>query len=152
MSVFMRNVRMRAAATAVVLPCLFAGGQADAATFSKTMNVTITVTPACALSVTDMNFGILTQVVGTEKATSTVTVNCTQGTFLQLSFLPTFAVANTSRNSAMTNGVGSKVNFSMALQGWWGYTGGWTTINGQLSATPGAVGLYKSVETLYVIY
>lgn len=139
--------------TASALSCLFAGGSAQAASKANTLNVKLTVAPTCALAVTDMNFGIVTQVLGTEKATSTVTVNCSTGTFLQLSFQPTFSVANTSKNSTLTSGTGAKINYTMALQGYWGYTGGWTTINGQLAATPSVTaGIYKSVETLYVLY
>ena len=143
----------RAAILVAALSCLFACTELHAANKSTSMNVKLTVAYGCALNVTNMDFGTVPTVTGTETATSNVTVNCSPGTLFLLSFQPTFSFANISRNSTLTSIAGGTVNFSMALQGFFGFTSTSTTINGQLAATPGAApGVYQSTETLYVIY
>ena len=112
-------------------------------------------TGACTITVTNMDFGTLTAVTGTETATSNVQVRCPQGVFLTASFLSTGLA--TTRNSAMTGPGGAKINFTMSLAGWFGFGLGntplTTVITGKLAATPTpANGTYSSVETLYVIY
>ncbi|MDE2384027.1 MAG: spore coat protein U domain-containing protein [Alphaproteobacteria bacterium] len=124
---------------------------AEAAAFKQNLNISITVNYGCSLQVSDMNFGTLSSVTGAETATSTVTVNCTPGALFLLSFAP--ATWTTTRASAMSNPGNAKINFNMSLAAAWGIGGGTTTINGQLVATPNPqTGVYKSVETLYVIY
>ena len=143
----------RAAILVAALLCQFASPQLHAASKSNSMNVKLTVAFGCALNVTDMDFGNVAVVTGTETATSTVTVNCSPGTLFLLSFQPAFSFAGLNKNSTLIRAGGGTVNFSMALQGFFGFTSTTTTINGQLAATPGAVaGVYKSIETLYVIY
>ena len=143
----------KAAILVAALSCLITCPDLHAANKSTSMNVKLTVAFGCALNVTDMDFGTVAQVTGTETATSTVTVNCSPGTLFLLSFKPTFSFADINRNSTLTRAGGGTVNFSMALQGFFGFTSTSTTINGQLAATPGAVaGVYQSTETLYVIY
>lgn len=141
----------------MALTYLLASPVSHAANVKNTMNVKLQVNGACVLTVVNMDFGSLTQVMGTETASSYVTVVCNQLSTIYLSFLPTFSVANTSRNSTLTSGTGNKINFSMALQGYFGVlpagATGYTYINGKLAATPGAsAGIYQSTETLYVIY
>lgn len=117
----------------------------------QTLNIAVTINYGCSLAVSDMDFGTITAVTGSETATSNVTVNCTPGAFYLLSFSP--SSWTTTRSSAMSNPSSAKINFKMSLSGIWGIGSGTTAINGQLAATPGApTGAYKSVETLYVIY
>ena len=141
------------AVLATVLCCALGNISAHAANSTKSINVKLNVVSGCALNVTDMDFGSVTQVLGTETATSTVTVNCSPGVPFRLSFLPVFSRANTKKNSVLTDATGDHINFSMALKAWRGRTSRVTQINGKLMATPNAAeGIYKSVETLYVIY
>lgn len=125
--------------------------EARAAAQSKTLKISVTINYGCNLAVSDMDFGTITAVTGSETATSTVTVNCTPGALYLLSFSP--SSWTTTRASMMSNPSSAKINFNMALNGIWGIGSGTATINGQLAATPSAqTGAYKSVETLYVIY
>ena len=140
-----------------VLLCVIANPVAHAASVNKSMNVKLTVASACALNVVNMDFGTLTKVVGTETASSYVTVVCNQLSTVFLSFLPTFSVANTSRNSTQTSVAGDTINFSMQLRGYFGTLGAFQTsltyTDGKRAATPGVKsGIYQSTETLYVIY
>lgn len=124
---------------------------AHSAAQKQTLNIAITVNYGCSLSVSDMDFGTINKVTGSETATANVTVNCTPGALYLLSFAP--STWTTTRSSAMSNPSNAKINFNMALNSIWGIGSGATSINGQLAATPGAqTGAYKSVETLYVIY
>lgn len=124
---------------------------ASAAAQKQTLNIAVTINYGCSLSVSDMDFGTITSVTGSETATSNVTVNCTPGALYLLSFSP--STWTTTRASAMSNPSSAKINFNMALSSIWGIGSGTSQINGQLAATPGApTGVYKSVETLYVIY
>ena len=140
-----------------VLSCLIANPVAHAASVNKSMNVKLTVASVCNVNVVNMDFGTLTKVVGTETASSYVTVVCNQLSTVFLSFLPTFSVANTGRNSTLTSVAGDTINFSMQLRGYFGilnaFQTGFTYIDGKLAATPGVKsGIYQSTETLYVIY
>ncbi|MEO9168041.1 MAG: spore coat protein U domain-containing protein [Aestuariivirga sp.] len=152
------NCKAKTAAILVAaLLCLIASPAAHAARATNTMNVKLQVINGCALNVANMDFGIITQVTGTETAKSYVTVVCNRFAGVNLSFAPTYSVANTSRNSFLTSPAGGKINFSMVLEGSSGnlFSGqtGYTYIDGQLSATPGAApGVYQSTETLYVLY
>ena len=147
----------RAAILVAALLCQFASPQLQAASKTNSMNVKMQVGAVCNLNVVNMDFGTVTQVTGTETASSAVTVICSKRSTVFLSFTPTFSVAGTSRNSTLVSAAGGTVNFSMALQG---YTGtlpagvtGVTNIIGQLVATPGAAaGAYQSTETLWVNY
>lgn len=150
------NIAKKAVILVAVLPCLFDGPNAFAAKATNTMNIKAQVNGACVLSVADMNFGTVTQVTGTETASSYVTVVCSRGATVDLTFVSN-ALGNTTRNSTLVSPAGGTINFSMALQGSHGtlFAGqtGFTFINGKLFATPGAAaGVYSSVETLYVIY
>lgn len=146
-----------AAILVAALSCSIANPAAHAASSTRSINVKMRVGAVCNLNVVNMDFGTVTQVTGTETASSYVTVICSQRSTIFLSFTPTFSVAGTTRNSTLVRAAGGTVNFSMALQG---YTGtlnpgvtGFTYINGQLAATPGAAaGSYQSTETLWVNY
>ena len=140
-----------------VLLCVIANPVAHAASVNKSMNVKLTVASACALNVVNMDFGTLTKVVGTETASSYVTLVCNQLSTIFLSFLPTFSVANTGRNSTLTSVAGDTINFLMQLRGYFGTLGAFQTsltyTDGKRAATPGVKsGIYQSTETLYVIY
>lgn len=124
---------------------------ACAAAQKQSLNIAVTINYGCSISVSDMNFGTITSVTGSETASSNVAVNCTPGALYLLSFAP--SSWTTTRASAMSNPSSAKINFTMALSSIWGIGSGASSINGQLAATPGApTGAYKSVETLYVIY
>ncbi len=118
-------------------------------------------TGACTITVTNMDFGTLTTVLGTETATANVAVRCPPGVRLMAAFLPIaynpVSNAASSRNSTLFDPLGNKINFSMALAGWYGTGLGntplTTVITGKLAATPNPPpGTYKSTETLYVNY
>jgi len=139
-----------------VLPYIFSNTDAQAASATNSFNVKLAVNSACTLAVTNMNFGIVTTVTN-QTATSNVTVNCTKSTFVQLSFTTTPAIGQPTKTAVMTNLAGNTIAYTMALAGWVGTIGGATygvtTINGTLTATPGAPsGVYQDNETLYVIY
>jgi len=116
---------------------------------------------SCSITVTNMDFGTLTTVVGTETATANVAVRCPVGVRLMVAFLPIaynpVSNAASSRNSTLVDPFGNKINFSMALAGWYGTGLGntplTTVITGKLAATPfPKPGIYQSTETLYVNY
>ena len=157
MSSGVHSIIKRAIFLPAVLSCVITNPVVHAASFTKTMNVKLSVASVCALNVANMDFGTLTKVVGTETASSYVSVVCNQLSTVYLSFLPTFSVANTGRTSSLTSVAGDTINFSMQLRGYFGTLGafqtGFTYIDGKLAATPGVkAGTYQSTETLYVIY
>jgi len=136
--------------------CIIVSPAAHAVTTTSNLNVKLAVNSACTLSVTNMNFGILT-VVASQTATSNVTVNCTRSTFVQLSFTTIPAVGQPTKSSVMTNPAGNTIPYTMSLAGWVGTIGGatygTTIINGTLTPTPNAPnGVYQDNQTLYVIY
>ena len=149
----LKQVVRIAAVSVAAFSRLFVCPNLWASSVNTSFPVSVTVNSTCALNVANMNFGTVAQVTGTEKATSAVTVNCSPGTLFLLSFKPTFSFADINRNSTLTRAGGGTINFSMALQGFFGFTSTSTTINGQLAATPGAAnGFYQSLETLYINY
>ena len=152
-----KGIYTKAVFLMTALSCSVLTAPTFAASASKSINIKLQVVAGCSISVVDMNFGVITQVTGTETASSYVAVICNPGATVLLSFQPTFSVANTTRNSTLTSVAGGKINFSMALRGYFGILGtgqtAYTYIDGKLVATPGAAsGIYQSTETLYVIY
>jgi spore coat protein U-like protein len=136
---------------------------AQAASAVQAVKAQVIVAPvsACVISVTNMDFGTLSTVLGTETATANVAVRCPVGVRLMVAFLPIaynpLGNAASSRNSTLTDPLGNKINFGMSLAGWYGIGLGntplTTVITGKLLATPNPTpGVYKSTETLYVNY
>ena len=128
---------------------------AFAATASGTFNVQVTIVKACSVSATAVNFGNLSTILGTEAATSTVSVVCNAGTPYNLSFISANNAA-ISAASNLANGANLiPVNYAFANAGAAAGTGTATnTIAVTLpTATPfPTVGLYQEVRTVYVNY
>lgn len=126
-----------------------------ASTSSGPLKVQVTIVPqvGCAVTATDMNFGTLTTVVGTETGTSTVSVHCQASTAL---FLLSFSTTQwlTNKSSVLTNPANNTIGFTMALGTIFVFgSTGTSTITGTLNATASPqTGVYKSVEIIDVIY
>ena len=153
----LKQVVRIAAVSVAAFSRLFVCPNLWASSVNTSFPVSVTVNSKCALNVANMNFGTLATVKGTETASSYVSVVCTKGSTIFLSFTPVYSATNTTRNSTMTSAAGGKINFKMTLQGSFGILNGgqtgYTYIDGQLAATPGAVtGFYQSLETLYINY
>ena len=145
-----------AAILVAALSCLFSNSAAHATSKTNNMKVSVKVVSGCAVSVSNMSFGTVTTVTN-QTATSNVIVTCNKGTFIQLSFTTTPAVGQPTLTAKMTNLAGNKIGYTVKLAGWQGTIGnttyGYTTMNGQIAATPGAPqGYYQDTEALYVIY
>ena len=127
---------------------------AFAATASGTFNVQVTIVKACSVSATAVNFGNLSTILGTEAATSTVSVVCNAGTPYSLSFASGSALLSLASNLA--NGANTiPVNYAFANAAAAAGTGTATnTMNVTLpTATPfPATGLYQQTQTVYVNY
>ena len=142
------------ALAAVAAAAFMLADEAFAVSTTTPLSLSVKIAPGCTISVTDMNFGTRTTVVGTETATSNVTVVCSGATLVYLSFTPVFSVAGTTKSSALTNPAGDKINFTMTQSGYVGFGSNLIgTLTGKLAATPNPPpGIYKSVETIYINY
>jgi spore coat protein U-like protein len=138
----------------VAVATLASASAALAATSSGTFNVQVTIVKACAVSATAVNFGSLSTILGTETATSTVSVVCNAGTPYSLSFVSGSASLSTTGN--LVNGASTiPVAYSFANAGAAAGTGTATnTMDVKLptaTAYP-AVGVYQQTQTVYVNY
>ena len=140
-----------------LLPLIATAGLASASsafagTALNTFNVQVTIVKACAVSATAVNFGVLSTVLGTETANSTVTVICNPGTAYNLSFVS--GSAGLTAAGALSNPGGATINASYDL----GLTSGGTGVgtgNVKVSLSPAAypaTGLYQATQTIYVNY
>lgn len=126
---------------------------ANAAQTSANFQARITIITACNVTAGNLDFGNVGVIAGGETATSTVGVNCSNGTPYTLSFAALSAV--TSYSSTMVNGA-EDVAYSAALSGS-GATGNGAlqtyTINGVLPAqTTPTPAIYIENRTVYLNY
>ncbi|MDE2445084.1 MAG: spore coat protein U domain-containing protein [Alphaproteobacteria bacterium] len=126
---------------------------ATAATRSRTFNTRVRIVKSCRISATPVNFGNLSTVLGTETATSTVSVICNVGTTYRLSF--TAAAGTLTKTSNLVNGANTiRANFSLGTAAAAAGTGSGTkSIMVGLAAKPFPVpGLYQVTQTVYIVY
>ncbi len=145
----MRKYILPVAAAAV----LASAASAFAASSPGNFNVKVNITTACTVAATDVNFGNLATVVGTETATSTVTVACNPGTAYSLSFTNTAGTltkTDTLVNGANTIGYDLSLGTAAAASGTSAGTHNIDVVL-QASAFP-ATGLYQDTQTVNVVY
>lgn len=126
---------------------------ASAATKSGTFNVRVKIVKSCSVAATAVNFGNLSTVLGTETATSTVSVVCNVGTPYKLSF--TAVAGGLTKTTNLVNGANTiPANFKLGTAAAAAGTGSGTkTITISLTAKPFPVtGLYQATQTVNVVY
>ena len=143
----------------VAVASIVGASSAFAATQSGTFNVSVNITKACSVSATAVSFGNLSTILGTESATSTVSVVCNVGTPYNLSFISANTGAITAAGN-LANGVNTipvAYAFASALAA--GGTGNGATVATNTiavtlpTATPfPTVGTYSEVRTVFVNY
>jgi spore coat protein U-like protein len=123
---------------------------ANAASKSIALTTSVTITQACAITVTSMNFGNITAVTGTETTTSTAKVNCSTGTPYSVSFRPGAVQTSGFGNLA---GPGGNIQVFVSLATSAGTSTGTHVLNGKLTASPiTTTGLYQNNFLIYVNY
>lgn len=123
---------------------------AYAASKSISLTTSVTITQACAITVSSMNFGNITAVTGTEVTTSTAKVTCSAGTAYSVSFRP--GAVQTSGTGNLT-GPGGTIQVFVSLATSAGTSTGTHILNGKLTASPiTTTGLYQQNFLIYVNY
>ena len=124
---------------------------ADAAQLAANFETRVSIQTSCAVSATDLDFGTVGVITGTQTAASTVTVTCSAGTPFTLSFTP-LGIA-TSFAGQMANGA-NLINYNAVLLGSNAGVGSATrTILGSLPLQPApATGSYADSRTIYLNY
>lgn len=138
----------------VAVATLASAASSFAATASGTFNVQVTIVNACKVSATNVDFGNLSTILGTEAGTSTVSVTCNRGTPYSLSFVSGSASLSTTGN-LVNSGNTIPVAYSFASTAAAAGTGTATnTMDVKLpTATPyPAIGVYSQIQTVYVNY
>jgi spore coat protein U-like protein len=145
-----------AAVAASVIPA------AQAAQVSDAFDVKIKVNAVCFVTAGDVDFGTVTEVVGTETASGAVSVRCSKNTPFSISFAAASAATTASGDMAgVTAGNTDTVPYSLTLSGTSGTGAGLGvpnaqsfTINGSLTAAVPALTPddYAHARTLYVNY
>ncbi len=135
---------------------------AFAAQVSDGFDVKIKVNAVCFVTAGDVNFGTVTEVLGTETATGAVSVRCSKSTPFTLSFAAASASTTASGNMAgVTAGNTDTVPYALTLSGSSGTGAGLGvpqavafTINGSITAAVPALNPddYLAARTLYVNY
>jgi spore coat protein U-like protein len=134
--------------------------QAHAASATNTFTTRVTVTRACTVSATDLNFGTFTGSIPANRvATSTATVSCNRGTTFALSFTVGAGPANATGAAIanMANGTNPTIPANLTLSTTARTaTGGndTATITGRIvnAVTSPAVGTYTVTRAIYVLY
>ena len=126
---------------------------AYAASASGTFNVKVTITTACAVSATPVDFGTKSTILGTETANSTVNVICNPTTPYTLSFASGSALLSTTGN--LVNGlfnIGATYNLGSALAASGTGSGTDTLVVGLNAAAYPVTGVYQATQTVWVNY
>lgn len=142
---------MRKTLISVAAAAVFIGvPAAHAAQTSANFQARVNIQTSCIVTASNLDFGNVGVIAGTETASSTVSVNCSAGTPYTLSFSSSSSV--TAYTSTMVNGA-EDVAYSAALSGAGGTGPGSFTIGGTLPAqvTPPAA-LYTENRVLYLNY
>ena len=134
--------------TTVLLATAFSG-QAQAATATATFGVSATVVKACTISTTALSFGNYDPTSGSAvDGSSTVTVNCTNGTQYNVGLNAGTGSGATISSRKMTQGSYS-LSYALyqdsARSSNWGNTVGTDTISGTASASPTSLTVYGRV-------
>jgi spore coat protein U-like protein len=123
---------------------------ANAASKSIALTTSVTITQACAITVSSMNFGNITAVTGTEVTTSSAKVTCSAGTAYSVSFMPGAVQTSGFGNLA---GPGGNIQVFVSLATSAGTSTGTHILNGKLTASPiTTTGLYQNNFLIYVNY
>ncbi len=144
----------------ILAAAVLAAGASSAFALSASgnFNVQVKIATACTVGATAMDFGSLNTVVGTENATSNVSVTCNKGTAYGLSFtnVATIALATTTAAINLNNGLNVIPASLKVSSGATGVATGGTDVGlvtGTLTATAyPTAGTYSNTQTLYVIY
>lgn len=138
---------------AVAVSFAVLASSSQAAQTSANFQARITIQTSCVVAVGNLDFGNVGVIVGGEAATSTVSVNCSNGTPYTLSFAASSAV--TSYSSTMINGA-EDVAYGAALSGAGGTGNGGLqtyTIDGVLPAqTTPTPAIYTDNQTVFLNY
>jgi spore coat protein U-like protein len=156
------NMKKIAYTAAVAAFVASAAPSAFAAQVSDAFDVKIKVNAVCLVVANDVNFGTVTEVLGTETATGTVAVRCSKSTPFTLSFAAASAATTASGNMAgVTAGNTDTVPYALTMSGSSGTGAGLAaasaqnfTINGSITAAVPALKPddYLAARTLYVNY
>ncbi len=129
---------------------LLSSSAAFAFTATDQFQATVTITSSCLIDASDLDFGSLGVITGTETATADVVVTCTAGTAYDLSFSSN--VGDVTDTGLMIGG-SEDVAYNVSLSSSSGTGSGVSSILGSLPAqsTPSA-GVYSVADSLTVIY
>ena len=124
---------------------------APAAQLTDLYQTRVNIQTSCAVTATDLDFGAVGIITGSQTATATVQVICSSGTPFALSFSPSATV--TSFAGQMVNGP-NQVNYQAVLIGPNAGIGSTTrTILGNLPLQPAPpTGIYVDNRTIYLNY
>lgn len=129
---------------------LLASHNVLAATQSVTLSTRVTVVQTCAITATQMNFGNMATIVGTEAAASNVKVTCSAGTPYSVSFRPNLVMTT---GIATLVGPGTNILAQVTLATSTGTGTGSHIMNGVLQVKPYPTpGIYQNTFLIYVNY
>ena len=143
----------------VAVASIVGASSAFAITQAGTFNVQVTIVKACSVSATAVNFGLLSTILGTESATSTVSVVCNVGTPYNLSFITANNGAITATGNLVNGANTIPVAYAFASAAAASGTGNGATVATNTiavtlpTATPfPTAGNYSEVRTVFVNY
>ena len=146
----MRLSQKTIAGTGLIAFQLLAGHVALAATQSVNLTTRVTVVQSCAINASQMNFGNMSTIVGTETATSNVKVTCSAGTPYSVSYRPNLVMTT---GIATLVGPGTNILAQVTLATSAGTGTGTHIMNGVLQVKPYPTpGLYQNTFLIYVNY
>ncbi|AYD02236.1 spore coat U domain-containing protein [Neorhizobium sp. NCHU2750] len=127
----MRNI----IAAGIAISFFAAAGPALAQTATTTFNVTMTITSSCQInSATNMDFGSSGVIAANRDATSTITVQCTNGTGYTIGLNAGSTTGGTIATRLMSGAGGATIGYSLysdvARNTYWGNTIGTNTVSG----------------------
>lgn len=123
---------------------------AIAATQTTSLTTKVTVVQSCAITASQMNFGNMATIVGTETASSNVAVTCSAGTPYSVSFRPNLVMIS---GIATLVGPGTNILATVTLATSTGTGSNTHIMNGILQTKPyPAPGLYQNTFLIYVNY
>ena len=130
---------------------LWLAAPAWAAQLSSGFNARVVIQTSCSVAATDLDFGIVGVITGSQTALAAVTVTCSAGTPFALSFSPSGIV--TSFAGQMANGANLIAYNAVLLGANAGIGSATRTILGSLPPQPPpATGSYVDSRTIYLNY
>lgn len=126
---------MRKIAAGIAMPMLVLGGPALAQTATTTFTVQMTITSSCQInSATNLDFGSSGVIAANRDATSTLTVQCTNGTGYTIGLNQGAGSGATIANRLMSGAGAATISYSLysdvARATVWGNTIGTNTVSG----------------------